>query len=62
MTEQELRTLAEKIARCLFTNGAREQATRLVLTDDGPPIRDLGGWSRVAVIEQIYDVLRRELA
>ena len=39
------RQLAERIAEALFTNGAGQQAERLVLTIDGPPKRYLGGWS-----------------
>ena len=47
--------LAAQIAEDLFTNGANEQADRLVLTSkDG---RDLGGWSESALAHHIHDLL-----
>lgn len=42
----DLRTVATEIADALFTNGSGDRAKRLVLTIDGPPKRDLGGWTR----------------
>lgn len=56
MTDREL---AEAIARDLFTNGFRERATRLVLTDDenGKP---LGGWCEKAVADRVEEFLKRE--
>lgn len=53
--------MARRVARRLFMNGAREQADRLVLTADGPPKRDLGGWSKEAAVDQIADVLRSQI-
>ncbi len=44
-----------KIVRQLFTNGSREQAHRLVMTDSAG--QNLGGWNARAVA----DVIRREL-
>lgn len=49
MTEDQARA----IARDLFTNGAGTKADRLVLTIDGPPKRDLGGWA-----EHVRECLR----
>jgi hypothetical protein len=57
MSEQDTRTLVERIVRRLFTNGAGERAERLVLTVDGPPKRDLGGWCELAAIDQVEAVL-----
>jgi hypothetical protein len=37
----------------LFINGSGERADRLVLTQDGPPSRDLGGWCRGALVDQL---------
>ena len=47
----------EAIVNRLFTNGADEQADRLVLMQDGPPKYDLGGWSKHAVATQIRAAL-----
>lgn len=56
MDEQEAREIAGKIVAELFQNGAREQANRLVLTQDSPQ-RNLGGWSRLAVEDRIVSHL-----
>ncbi len=48
-------TDAERIADDLFTNGEGQRADRLVLTVDGPPRLDLGGWSASAIADQIAD-------
>jgi hypothetical protein len=53
------RDQAEQIARDLFTNGQGERAERLVLTVDGPPAENLGGWSETAMIERIEQTLER---
>lgn len=52
------RQLAEEIAGSLFVNGAGQHAERLVLTVDGPPERDLGGWSLTAAVDVIEKALR----
>lgn len=52
-----LRKLAERVARVLFTNGSAERAQRLVLVNDRPCYRDLGGWAEVAAVDRIYRVL-----
>ena len=49
--------VAESIARELFVNGLGERANRLVLTADGPPKRDLGGWNEKAVASIIEAAL-----
>ena len=58
-TPQEI---ARMIADDLFANGAGELAERLVLTVDGPPKRNLGGWSKAAVITRITSLLLGEQA
>ncbi len=57
MTPDETRRIGERIADRLFTNGQGKRAGRLVLTVDGPPKLDLGGWCRAAVIDQIVEEL-----
>ncbi len=57
MKNVEIRQLASAVARDLFTNGAGERAQRLVLTIDGPPRRDLGGWAEGVVTDTIADAL-----
>jgi hypothetical protein len=52
-----MRELAEQIADDLFTNGEGKPADRLVLTVNGR--RDLGGWSRGAVIDRVVAILKR---
>jgi hypothetical protein len=59
MNRRRQRDQAEQIARDLFTNGQGERAERLVLTVDGPPAKNLGGWSEAAVIERIEQMLER---
>lgn len=59
MTPRQSRALARRIARRLFTNGAGQQAERLVLMVDGPPKRDLGGWCMRAAVDEIVGVLQR---
>lgn len=50
--------LAERIADLLFFNGVGEEADRLVLmTLEG---RNLGGWCRQAVIDQVVAALNEE--
>jgi hypothetical protein len=51
------RDLPERIAEHLFTNGDGQRAERLVLTVDGPPKRDLGGWCFAAVVDYLRDQL-----
>ena len=53
MSAVTIHELAEQIADDLFTNGDGKRADRLVLTADGPPRRDLGGWSRRAVMDRV---------
>jgi len=55
-----LERLAEQIADDLFVNGNDERAERLVLTVDGPPRRELGGWCRGVVVDRIATWLRQE--
>lgn len=57
-----IRQLAEEIAADLFTNGNGDRAGRLVLTIDGPPRRDLGGWGQKAMADRIEDKLREKMA
>lgn len=54
--------VAERIARSLFTNGQGQRAQRLVLTVDGPPLRDLGGWCERAVVDRIAEALAQSAA
>lgn len=58
MNERQMRELAETIADDLFINGCAEEANRLVLTKDKPVERNLGGWSRRAVVERVVKALR----
>lgn len=51
--------LARQIARDLFTNGMGQVAGRLVLTIDGPPKQDLGGWGEHSVADRIELALMR---
>lgn len=51
MTDRQIRKLAADIAKDLFTNGANQTASRLVLmTATGD---DLGGWGQSALICRI---------
>ena len=50
-------SLAQRIARRLFTNGSDELAQRLVLTVDKPSKRDLGGWSEACAVDEILEVM-----
>ena len=52
-SRNEIETFVEK----LFTNGQGEKADRLVLADDGPPKKDLGGWCRGAIVNRIEEFL-----
>lgn len=45
--------LIERFVAGLFTNGNGDTADRLVLTSDGPPKRDLGGWGRKPVEDRV---------
>jgi hypothetical protein len=58
MTPEDANRLAKLIVDDLFVNGNNEQGQRLVITDDGPPKRDLGGWSRVAVYHRVAKLCR----
>lgn len=51
----ETRELAQRIADALFTNGAGQEARRLVLELDGG--RDGGGWCKKAVADRIAAAL-----
>ena len=53
--------IARRIARKLFTSWLDRRAERLVLEIHGTPIRegDGGGWCRQAVVDVIYEELRR---
>ena len=62
MTERDVEKAAQAIVDDLFMNGNGDRAERLVLTADGPPRRDLGGWSSTAVLHRIKRLLTRELA
>lgn len=53
----EASSLAKRIADDLFVNGMGQEAERLVLTVDGPPTRDLGGWCKAAVVDRISGIL-----
>lgn len=54
----DTRATAERIVEALFTSGYKERADRLVLTIDGPPKYDLGGWCRAAAVDVVERVLR----
>ena len=58
--DPELRDLAERIARRLFTNGSAERAQRLVLTIDSPVSRNLGGLGERAAVDQILEELAHD--
>lgn len=53
-----LEQLAREIASDLFVNGHGERCQRLVMTIDGPPARNLGGWSESAVAFRVERMLR----
>jgi hypothetical protein len=57
MTEKTAKRIATLIVDDLFQNGTGDKAERLVLTINGPPKRDLGGWSRGPMIDRIADML-----
>lgn len=66
--KDEATKIAETIVRDLFSNGAGEEAKRLMLllpysTDRGVCGRDRdgGGWSREAAAHRIATILRRHL-
>lgn len=74
MNDAELRELAETIVGRLFTNGGRQRATRLVLVDEsrsgpareirtahGMRVPDLGGWSKGAARDHVYQLLKDAL-
>lgn len=50
--------LIEQIVDDLFVNGAGDRADRLVLTVDGPPSCDLGGWCRGALRDRLVAALQ----
>lgn len=56
MKKREAQQFAKMIARDLFTNGAGQRASRLVLTVDAPH-SDLGGWGEAAMADRIAVVL-----
>lgn len=47
--------IASLVADRLFENGFKQCAERLVLTSKGG--KDLGGWCKGAVLDQVEDVL-----
>ncbi len=49
--------ILEAVVADLFVNGFGEQADRLVLTQDGQPPRDLGGWGKQAVRNKVLRAL-----
>ncbi len=55
--QRDRRLLAERIARRLFTNGAKQVAERIILSKGG---QDLGGWSFGPVVDQIDAELARK--
>lgn len=55
------REIAVAVAQDLFTNGQGERADRLVMTVDGTPKLDLGGWSMAAVIVRVEAILRQRI-
>ena len=60
MTEKEAEELSERIVDSLFRNGANQVATRLDLRQ-GPSTkseRSLGGWCRLAAVDQVLAVLQ----
>lgn len=56
MTEADRARLTQ-IVDDLFVNSFGERADRLVLTIDGPPRRDLGGWCRQAIVDRLVALL-----
>lgn len=63
MSGDEMRAAAERIADRLFTSGVGHTADRLVLFMEdalGGKNRDLGGWSRKAVVEQVVSALSQD--
>lgn len=62
MTEDQIRDVIAQCVEDLFTNGFGEKADRLVLTVDGKPPRDLGGWGRGPVRDRMHSLLESLLA
>lgn len=60
MSNQQIRRLAKTITSQIFANRSGT-ADRLVLTVDGPPPRDLGGWEKKPFIDRVAAILRKEL-
>lgn len=54
-----LRALIAEAVDSLFVNGQGERADRLVLTRDGVPPRDLGGWCPAAIVDRLAAALAR---
>jgi hypothetical protein len=52
-----LEQLIARFVDDLFVNGSGQQADRLVLTVDGPPSRDLGGWCKAAIADRLREAL-----
>lgn len=66
---RDTRKLAERIVEKMFTNGAGEKADRLVLVKDNDrdghsrePYRDLGGYSKSALVDLVTRELESEEA
>ena len=57
MDPEKAHALARLIVEDLCENGNGDKGDRLVITADGPPSRDLGGWSRLALLHRIARVL-----
>jgi hypothetical protein len=55
VSQERLTALVQQIVDDLFTNGSGQRADRLVLTIDGPPTRNLGGWCREAIRDRILE-------
>lgn len=53
----DLEALAREMSEKLFTNGAGEKAGTLVLTSGCG--ENLGGWCKIAVVEQILTALQK---
>lgn len=58
MNAAKINALAHRIMIDLFTNGADQQASRLVLEwDDGNRKHDLGGLCQGAVLDRVRDLI-----
>lgn len=61
MTNQDLKAIAAKIARDLFTDGAGRRGTRLVMEYRGEHVGE-SGWSESALADRIAQHLKRRAA